>query len=221
MQRTILWALALLLAFAITVQPTFADDDKYKEKKYEKKERKDKYSSDDKKKSKYKDDDDDDYDHDDDDDYDYDDDDDYEDEYGEYSPSITEEQAVIQTLEQTVLNVDVKLMDEAALTVAAISKNNELLIPINQLYAYLDLRVEWFGKEQIMTLTKDTHSIYLKANKGIVYIDGKKQILAHPPVIENGSIYMPLQLLSDGFGLDVNQNGKQINLTWRVKEYGA
>lgn len=190
MKRKIIWTLALLLVFAFTIQPSFADDDKYKENKYEKKEKKDK------KKKEYR----------------YEDDDDYE----YYMLTITD-RAVLQSVEQIMQNMNFTLMDQAATSIAVILKNNELFVSINELYSYLNLRLEWFGKEQIMTLTNDQHSIFLKANKSTVYIDGKKRVLVNPPVIENGVMYIPLQLLSDTFGLDVAQNDQQINLAWKER----
>lgn len=218
MKRTLLWILMFVVVATLVVQPTFADDHKHKEKEHfdnekKKNDKKDKVKE--KKEKKRVDDWDDDY------EYDYGDGDSRlkENTIHEFyteplRDNATREEKATATLRTTA----VTLFGENTVLVTIKEYNGEIYIPINQLYAYMGLRLEWFGKEKIVTLAKDHHTVYIRANKRVAFSDGQKQMLMYPATVENNLLFVPLNLILHSFDLDMKQMEDHIHLDWTVKE---
>lgn len=82
---------------------------------------------------------------------------------------------------------------------APIVINNRTLVPLRALLVKLQVRDEdivWNGGEQSVTIKKGQTEIYMRIGSDKAKVNGKEIILDVPPVIYNGSTYIPARFIS-------------------------
>ncbi|MCT4619856.1 MAG: copper amine oxidase N-terminal domain-containing protein [Marinisporobacter sp.] len=88
--------------------------------------------------------------------------------------------------------------------IKVITKNNQLLVPINILDEFLDLNVTYKVKNDEITIKKNDLIIYLKINESFAFVDNNQYTLAKYPLLINGKIHIPLRFICENLGWQVN-----------------
>lgn len=95
--------------------------------------------------------------------------------------------------------------------------NGSTLVPLRQLFETFGAKVDWYDQTKTVVASKESIKIQLQINSYYANINGKKTLLPIAPKLINEKTYIPLRVVSEGFGLDIywNDTNKSIYINKR------
>jgi N-acetylmuramoyl-L-alanine amidase len=81
--------------------------------------------------------------------------------------------------------------------------NNRTLVPVREVFEYLDGKVEWYNEDRRVEITFDDNSITLWINKEEAIVNGKPVTLDVPAKIVNNKTMVPVRFISESAGFTV------------------
>ncbi len=94
-------------------------------------------------------------------------------------------------------------LDEQLVSINNTIKNNNILVPYNQIFKAFGLKYNWDKKTQIITGSNDKYNISLGIGKKTYTVNGKTKSLPIVPQIINGSPMIPLDAMVYAVGYDL------------------
>jgi len=91
-----------------------------------------------------------------------------------------------------------KLRQERVL--AAIEKGGEILVPLRSLFEQMGATVSYDAASKSVRLTKPGADVTVTVGKPVVVVNGDERPLDVPPEIYEGTLLVPLRVLSEGMG---------------------
>lgn len=224
MKRSILMLLLAIFLIFLNLQPHLAQADNDKDKhKYREHDEEWEHDDDD--------------DDDDEDEYEHDDDDTDDDDEEYYQPivqlpvtSVIQQSAFIwdrnklpvgDTIGNTFIRQPIAMnMKGNSSTIQIIGLNNEgmIMVPLKNIAQYLDSEVYWHPKYQVIEVKTNEKQLLFKVGKAVCYENGIKLPMATAPMLIDGTVYVPVNVLTDGLGYQANLNSttpNEISLTRR------
>lgn len=107
------------------------------------------------------------------------------------------------------------------LQVEPITENGRTLVPIDPIFQYLDIDIEWNQKDNTILAIKENKIIKLKVNDKNALVDGKKIKLDVPPKIINNNVLVPARFISENLGADVLWNEKSKTVLINSNEFSS
>ncbi|WP_017754108.1 copper amine oxidase N-terminal domain-containing protein [Calidifontibacillus oryziterrae] len=177
-------------------------------------------------------DDNDDHDDDDNDDYDNDYDDDDEDEYDEFdydhdepattvskeywfkwSRSATEPNEIepMPLTEPSVLSLVIDKQNSVKINV--IPTGSQLMVPIEEVAQLVEAEVTVYPKSEIIEINKENKQLIVRNNSKVVYENMRKTPMQVVVMDQNEKYYIPLSVLANGLGYEINENIKNNQIT--------
>ena len=94
------------------------------------------------------------------------------------------------------------ILDGKPLTfdVAPQNLNGAVLVPLRAIFEEMGASVEWDGRTQTVTATKDKTIVVLAIGNTSPTIDGQIISIDHPPIIVESRILAPLRFVTEAFG---------------------
>lgn len=92
------------------------------------------------------------------------------------------------------------VVDGIALSGGAINKNNNTFVPFRELFTQLGLTVEYDSKSKKVTGTKGELQVTFTVGSKKANINGVNKTLQVAPFNSNGSVYVPLRIVSEATG---------------------
>ncbi len=90
---------------------------------------------------------------------------------------------------------------------SVVNKDGSMYIPIRALSQQLYYTVDWDGTTSTARIHDNLNDVYLSMN-GDVKINGTSSKSEKVPIMVNGSVYVPLRLVSESLGVSVNYDSK-------------
>ncbi|UJF36119.1 N-acetylmuramoyl-L-alanine amidase family protein [Paenibacillus hexagrammi] len=78
------------------------------------------------------------------------------------------------------------------------------IVPVRIIAEELGAKVSWNEEAKRVTIVKDSMNIQLTINSKVALIQGAKQNMEVPPVIENGNTMLPLRFIGEQMGVKFN-----------------
>ncbi len=96
-------------------------------------------------------------------------------------------------------------------------------VPLRFISEQVGADIHWIDEEKSVVYTTDHTQIQLWIGQRIAVINGKTVALEHPPVIRNGSTWVPLRFLSENLGATVRYDPavRQITITYNPVEHSG
>lgn len=108
-----------------------------------------------------------------------------------------------------------------ALTAPPLSINGRTYLPLRFIAdKVLEANLNWNQDTQEGVLSKEDMSVQLKVGSNTILVNGNKVSLDAVPVIQNGTTYLPLKIVSDYFGFRVKYNASSKEITMTGKDKG-
>ncbi|WP_069997215.1 stalk domain-containing protein [Cellulosilyticum sp. I15G10I2] len=82
------------------------------------------------------------------------------------------------------------------------------LVPMRLIFEALEAKVGWVAETQTVIAKKNATSITLTIGQKSAFIDINKQELRLPPILRNGTTYVPLRFISESLGANVTWDEK-------------
>lgn len=108
----------------------------------------------------------------------------------------------VSAADDPIIKVNGEFLDLSEYTNIVI-KNGVIFAPMYPIFEALGAKVEWNGDTQTAAASKDGKQVLLTVDKPAALIDGKNKTLATPPFITDGFVMVPLRLVSEGLGAEV------------------
>jgi len=86
---------------------------------------------------------------------------------------------------------------------AALNRGGALLLPLRALGAALGAEVQWYADERKAELRRGDSLVELWMMTPVAQVNRNPVQLASPPVLQAGTAYLPLRLVSEAFGCAV------------------
>ena len=104
--------------------------------------------------------------------------------------------------------------EKLQLDVSPLLQDNRTLIPIRTLSEELGLEVDWNASTQTATIVDQDLSIQLKVGSNEVTINGEKEKIEVPAMINKERIFVPIRFVMETYGLEVkwDQTSKTVQL---------
>lgn len=93
--------------------------------------------------------------------------------------------------------------EELTFTQPPFIQNGTTMVPMRTIFEALGTDVSWNAGEKSVTAVKNGKSVYVAAGSRSAVINGAPVELAEAPVIKNGVTLVPLRVVSEAMGLDV------------------
>lgn len=90
--------------------------------------------------------------------------------------------------------------------VAPYIENGRTMVPMRKIFEALNAKVDWEGRTQTITATKDNTVITLQINNSTMYNNGVAEALDVAPVIVNSSTFVPIRAVSQSLNASVEWN---------------
>lgn len=87
-------------------------------------------------------------------------------------------------------------------------QNGTTLVPMRTIFEALGTDVSWNGGERSVTAVKNGKSAYVAIDSKNAVINGAAVELAEAPIIKNGTTLVPLRVISEAMGVDVDWDGE-------------
>lgn len=95
-------------------------------------------------------------------------------------------------------------------------KNGKVMVPFRFLAESLGATVAWDSQDKRITFIKGKQTIYLWIGRNYAIVDGKMANLDTPPVISNGSTFVPVRFVSEQLGAAVTWDQKSKIVTIKI-----
>ncbi|MDQ1914047.1 transporter substrate-binding domain-containing protein [Paenibacillus sp. GD4] len=82
--------------------------------------------------------------------------------------------------------------------------NNTTMVPMRKIFEELGAEISWHENIQTVTGTRDNRKIQLHIGSTVAVVNGKYVILEQAPVVVKGNTMVPLRLVSEALGTQVN-----------------
>lgn len=89
--------------------------------------------------------------------------------------------------------------------------NNEILLPFDTIKKYIDQYISWDEKLKKVTVTTKDRVIRMKTDSLTAHVNNKPMTLNVSVIEDDGSIYVPIEFLSDFYNIKISYN-KQNNV---------
>ncbi|WP_028553011.1 copper amine oxidase N-terminal domain-containing protein [Paenibacillus sp. UNC451MF] len=96
--------------------------------------------------------------------------------------------------------------------------NGTMLVPLRNIADALNTEITWNEKEQSITLKREGASVFMKIGDSTVQVNGQTKTLEVPPQIEDGQTFVPLRLIGEAFGANVEWNAEKQYATVQTKD---
>lgn len=80
-------------------------------------------------------------------------------------------------------------------------------VPMRAIFEALGAEVQWFGKTQTITASKDTTNIEMTIASNEMFVGKDKVMLDVPPQIVNGRTLVPVRAVAESFKCQVDWDG--------------
>lgn len=118
------------------------------------------------------------------------------------SKTMTKEKVEVQP-KYTVSDIEV-YVNHTLVPVIPLLSNDRTYIAVKELPSYWDIEVEWVQDEKLIRLSSADKKITLVLDSTKVFNDSKQGTLDSAPFMVNGSIYVPIKVLTAFFGWSLN-----------------
>ena len=81
--------------------------------------------------------------------------------------------------------------------------NDRTFVPLRSIFEAMQTKVDWNGETQTVTAIKGKRTINLTLDSDKAYLNGKNIQLDTPPVLYQGSLYVPLRFVGEALGATV------------------
>jgi len=88
-----------------------------------------------------------------------------------------------------------------------VAENGRTLVTLREVFEMLGARVEWDNSTQTATAKRISQKLSITIGSPYMTVDGKKVSLDVPAKIINSKTYVPLRVISESFGFDVEWDG--------------
>lgn len=120
-----------------------------------------------------------------------------------------------QLKEFSMRNVPYRVViSDKALPTEPILSDDLIFVPIKELATALKINLDWIAEDQTLMLEKNGVNVHLGINKKVAFIDGKKTELKVAPFINNGSSFVPLNVITEIFDYEFTVD--KVNKTIKV-----
>ncbi len=101
----------------------------------------------------------------------------------------------------------------------AILQEGRVLVGVREIAETLNFQVDWEAAAKTVKITQDNNSVVLVIGSPIAWINGQSWPMEVPAQIEQGRTMVPVRLVSEALGLQVNwnQSGQVVELS-RIEE---
>lgn len=117
-----------------------------------------------------------------------------------------------QYVEKVIKAVPVKVFIDGnplALEKPVKIKKDRNLVPVRSIFEALRASVSWDNESKTITAAKDDIKISLKIGSNVLEVNGNKTVLDVPPILINGTSYVPLRAVSESL---------QAKVEWKAEE---
>lgn len=115
----------------------------------------------------------------------------------------------------SIYGKDIVINNGETLSVDTITLNNKTLLKLRDLSNLLEIECKWNSQDQSVEIKDNKYNVKLYNGKPQMLVNGEVESIDTPPVIENGSTYVPLRVVGDAFGYITGYKDGIINITTR------
>ncbi len=102
-----------------------------------------------------------------------------------------------------------------------IIENDRTLVPLRAIFEALEAKVEWDGDTYTVTATKGDTTMELAIGATTYKVNGEEKTLDVPAQIKNDRTLVPLRVVSETLGCEVNWDGETYEVTVNTPEHLA
>ena len=124
---------------------------------------------------------------------------------------------IVMQIGNTKASIDGK---ESILSSPPFITGGKTMVPFRFIAEALDAQVSWDGNEKMVTIIKEDTTIYLWIGKNYAIVSGKMVDLSTPPMLKNGSTFVPIRFISESLGAKVDWEplSQTITITMQLKQ---
>ncbi|HHY74851.1 MAG TPA: copper amine oxidase N-terminal domain-containing protein [Bacillus bacterium] len=122
-----------------------------------------------------------------------------------WSRSATEPSEKAQLPIAAASEISLKMNNEEPIKVSAIPNGSQLLVPVKEVAEYLGAKTVIYPNSEIIEINKDNTQLIVRNNSKVVYENMRKTPMQAPMIKKNDEYYLPISVLANGFGCQVNE----------------